>query len=174
MTLPHRGAALILALALLAVSGCGGDEEKPKASPTTTSATPSASASATGVPPVPELSPGVPGNPGLPEDFPGDEVPLLDGLVELPLGPGSGEEGRKGWVLQLTLAQSSDACFEEAARVLTENGFTQQPGETKDETVREALFTAPGYAVIISASRSDDGGCRLSYEVGQVPEDAAQ
>ena len=158
--------ALALAL-LLAVAGCGGDDDKKSGSPKP-SATPTTSQSPVTLEPDPTDLPGSGANPGVPSDFPSDKVPLLAGPVDQPLGEGSGEEGKKGWVLELQLEQKAGACFAAAAAELVGHGFTKQPGETNDNGRREALFTAPGYAVIISTSPSDAGGCRLSYEVGQV------
>ncbi|MCZ4500572.1 MAG: hypothetical protein JWQ74_3127 [Marmoricola sp.] len=107
---------------------------------------------------------------GLPTDFPSADVPLLKGEVRQPLGAGTGTSasGKKGWVLEVNLTQAPEACFASAAKALTGAGFTKQPGETTSDGTRQAQFTGPGYAVIISASPSDSGGCRLGYEVGEV------
>jgi hypothetical protein len=165
---PAALAALTLTLAL-GVSGCGGGDTEAKAGKATASAssTPSASPTATATDtPVAPITP----VDGLPTDFPTDDVPLLSGPVSQPLGAGSsGEEGHKGWVLQLELAKKADDCFTAAATALTEHGFVKQPGEIRVKDTHQAQFTAPGYAVIISTSTGKNGGCSLGYEVGQIP-----
>jgi hypothetical protein len=170
MSFPTRGLATrtFALVLLLGVAGCGGDDKKDadKAGPTTSSTAGSTPGPSDETTPNPTAT-GTP-QAGLPTDFPRVDVPLLAGPVAQPLGPGSGEEGKKGWVLELKLAQKADDCFAAASDALTGHGFTKQPGEINENGNRQAQFTAPGYAVIIATSPTDNGGCRLGYEVGQI------
>lgn len=176
MAFPPRSSSLVVPLLIgtLALAGCGADE--PEAAP---SPSPAASSSAAGLPTLP-VSTAVPEvvqtgpNPGVPSDFPTDRIGLLPGAVELPLGLGSGTGPRKGWVLQLQVAKKAPDCFAEAEAALVRTGFVKQPGATNDKGTREAQYIAPEtlsggpYAVIISASPTDSGTCRLGYEVGEL------
>lgn len=160
----HLVTGAVAAVLALGVTACGGHAPYAVAkTPASASSTPTPSA----LPTLPLLSPTAP-NTGLPTDFPSAQVPLVAGAVSQPLGPGSGTSGKKGWVLELKLDQKVGACFAAAAKALLDHGFTKQPGETRFKGNHQALFTAPGYAVIISTSPSASGGCTLGYEVGQV------
>ncbi|MFL6159550.1 MAG: hypothetical protein ACJ72D_25985 [Marmoricola sp.] len=162
------GAVLAAALAVGA-AGCGGGGDDDKAA----SSRPTASSSSTPTPtPSDPLSAGPFGTPspraGLATDFPVAEVPLLDGDVStLFSGNGSGEEGRKGWVLEVKVTQNAQACFAAAAARLVGEGYTKQ-GQIKAGDTVQAQFTKPGYAVIISAKADGKAGCTLGYEVGQI------
>jgi hypothetical protein len=164
---PAALAALTLALALGATACGGGDggdtDARGSATPSAStslapSATPSDLPTDTPIAPITPVA-------GLPTSFPAAAVPVLPGPVTQPIGEGSVDQG---WVLELKLATKADDCFEAAATALVEHGFTQQPGETNLNGHREALFNSTTYAVIISTSTSDTGGCSLGYEVGKV------
>lgn len=179
MAFPHRSSLLLApvlvgTLAVFGLAGCGAEEQQAAPGPS-----PTASSSAAGVPTLP-ISTAVPDvvatgpNPGVPSDFPTDRIGLLPGAVELPLGVGSGTGPRKGWVLQLQVAKKAPDCFADAEAALLRTGFVKQPGATLDKGTREAQYIAPRtlsggpYAVIISASPTDSGTCRLGYEVGEL------
>lgn len=158
-----RYAALTAAVVLVVGAGaaaCGGDDE-PTAAPTVAATpTPTPTSTPVGLNPVP----------GVPDDFPASAVPLVPGDYEQPLGAGAGSAagGAPGWVLEVDLALQGEACFDAAAKRLTDGGYTKQPGEFRSGTSHQAQFTGSGYAVIISTSTTDSGGCRLGYEVGKV------
>jgi len=177
----RRSGLVVMAALLLALSACGEGEAKPVVTDSTPSISAVPTMSPTGLPSAEATAdPTLPGfvttgpNPGIPTDFPTTRIPLLAGAVALPLGPGSGENGAKGWVLELELAREAGACFNDAAAALVARGFTKQPGQTFSDGTREAQFTAPGWAVIISTSPDESGGCRLGYEVGQLADPLAE
>ncbi len=167
----RRWVPVVVAVVLAVTAGCGGDDgddgPKKSGSSVTTGAAPTPTTSPTALVPTPGGLITAAANPGLPVDFPAT-VPLLAGQVVQPLGGGSGEEGRKGWVLDVTVAGSAEECFEDAATALTRAGFVKQ-GELKAGKSRQAQFTTSEYAVIISAAPGAKGQCQLGYEVGQIP-----
>lgn len=171
MPMRPLGSAVLLGALLLGAAACGGDDEPAAEESPSATVSGSPSASATSGAPIPNpLDPtGVPVS-GVPSDFPTGSVPLVDGPVGQPLGPGSGPEGKKGWVLELKLTSTDpETCYTDAAALLTARGFVEQPGAFDDgKGNRQAQYIGPGYAVIISCSPLDGGGCRLGYEVGQV------
>ena len=150
--------ALVLSV-LLGAAGCGGDEKGPAAEPSS-SPTPSATTgTTTTTPPTTSATP----RPGLPTDFP-NEVPVVEGAVSSKSG--GGEEGRKGWTLEVKVAKSVQECFEDATAKLTADGWTERGRTTKPAP--QAQLTKPGYAVIISATADGKSRCVLGYQVGQV------
>lgn len=161
---PALGAlALVLALGL---TGCGGDDDRaaaPAPSPTPTEV---ASPTPTAQPSFDPASPAIPA-PGLPTGFPKDDVPLLPGVVTQPLGEGSTEVGKRGWVLEINTDQEFEPCFEAAQAALLARGYVKQPGEIKDASNWQAQFVGDDWIVIVSTSPADGGGCRLGYSVGE-------
>jgi len=157
-------AAVVLVLTLGA-SACGKDETSPKSEPTSTSSgTPS-----TGGTPTTEPTDGsTPTSPaiGLPEDFPAQkDVPLVAGVVTSKTG-GKDPSGKLGYVIELSAVGTQKGCFDRAAAALIAAGFTKQ-GEMTAQDTKQAQFTTPRWAVIIS-SRADGANCQLGYEVGQL------
>ena len=171
MPLRPLGSVVLTGALLLGAAACGGDDEPAadKSPSASASASPSATATSGARVPNPLDPTGVPVS-GVPTDFPTETVPLVKGAVEQPLGPGGGPEGKKGWILELKLTSTDpEKCYTDAAALLTARGFVEQPGAFDDgKGNRQAQYIGPGYAVIISSSPLDGGGCRLGYEVGQV------
>lgn len=153
-----------------AAAACGGEDKPSAADPSgVPSVSPTASPGvAVSNDPMAPLSP----VPGLPANFPSAEIPLLAGPVTQPV-VGSTEVGKRSWVLELKLEQESGACFEAAEAALLGHGFVKQ-ATTNENGTREGQYTAPGWAVIISTSPSETGGCRLGYEVGEIAKSPAQ
>ncbi|MCX6396734.1 MAG: hypothetical protein NTV23_09640 [Propionibacteriales bacterium] len=159
---------VLVAVLALGLAGCGGDDDGPVAVGPSASPTPSAS-----LPPSlsPSSNPGGPLVPdaGVPSDFPITAVPLVPGAVSQPLGAGSsGEEGRKGWILEVAAAKAPEDCFADAAAALVAKGFVLAAGPDRSAGNVEAQYTSPGYAVIVSARDDGSGGCTLGYEIGQI------
>lgn len=169
MPRPVRAVAsgvLICALSL-GVTACGGDDDKPSATDPSTAAStspPTTPSVAVSNEPGSQLSPA----PGLPSDFPTNEIPLLPGPVTQPLGTGSsGEEGRKGWVLEVAVARDRKSCFKEAVAALIARGFELRGGPIPSAANIEGLYGNAEYNVIVTAT-AKGSGCSLSYEVGQA------
>lgn len=165
--------ALLLALALAAGAvACGEPEPQAAAPSAAATATPTGTPTTSPGPPVPVPSlgpidrPTPSAIPGLDEGFPVAEVPLIAGVVTGQSG-GDGPDGRKGWIFEVSAAGSQEVCFDDAAAALVARGFTKQ-GELVAGDTRQAQFTSPEYAVIISARDDGDEFCQVGYEVGQV------
>jgi hypothetical protein len=172
MRTTRRLGTAVLALALYAGSAaCGGDDDPSDSTPQV-SQSPSASApssTASTAAPSPGGTPtGRPTPPaGLPAGFPTAKVPVLSGVVTAKEGPAS-TGGPQGWILELTARGTQDSCFSAAKAALLADGFTQQGEDLIAGDTRQAQFTSPDYAVIISARSEEDGICQVGYEVGQV------
>lgn len=163
---------LLLALVLALFAGtaaCGGDDD-PAGAPREqqTRVTDEPSGSATAMPsPVPTLGgPSPSAVPGLPADYPDDEVPVIRGVVTGRSG-GTSTDGRRGWVLEVSASGDRESCFERAAAALVAEGFTKQGELVAGDTV-QAQYTSADYAVIISARADGDELCQVGYEVGEV------
>ncbi len=171
----RRLAPAVLALVLgVGAGACGGDVDPTSgASPTPATTTPGATPSSTPTSTPPGTLGSTPGGDptsapavGVPAGFPVEEVPLLGGLVTGKTG-GDGPDGRKGWVLELSATGTQQSCFAEASAALVAAGFTKQ-GEITAADTRQAQFTSPEYAVILSVRADGSELCQASYEVGQV------
>ncbi len=102
---------------------------------------------------------------GLPTDFPTAGVPVLPGVVTGKTGPAP--DGPRGWIVEMSVTGSQKSCFEKASAALIANGFTQQ-GEITAADTRQAQFTSPEYAVILSVRADGNELCQASYEVGEI------
>ncbi|HEX4190170.1 MAG TPA: hypothetical protein VHZ06_04185 [Marmoricola sp.] len=170
----HRVAPALLAVVLVAgaAAGCGGAKHPKAADSPPASSSASSSPSVTAAPtvsdPLPQgtFSSAAPRQ-GLPTDFPQGDVPLLAGQVSTQFnGPAAGEPGKKGWVIEVSVAEDPQHCFADAAAALTAHGYTKKGQITAQGTV-QAQYTKPHYTVIISAASDGNAGCTLGYEVGQ-------
>ena len=149
-------------------AGCGTDDGPAPAPSTTavvtTTPTPGPSGTATAAPSgTATVAVG-----RIPTGFPSAKVPLVPGVVTAGSGGAvSGEPGRQGWILELAAAGTRDSCFAAAEEALVKAGFVKRGSMLAGDT-QQAQYTAPGYAVIISARSDGDGRCQLGYEVGEV------
>lgn len=172
MRIPRGLVPAVLALVLAAgASGCGGDDD-PAAGPSETpqtQTTPEPTDGTSSAVPDPMGTPtGRPTPPvGLPTGFPTSKVPVLYGVVTGQSGGPSGD-GPQGWVLELSTTGTAAQCFARAEAALVADGFTQQGEDLVAGDTRQAQFTSPEYAVIISARSDGDELCQLGYEVGEV------
>jgi len=135
---------LALVLALFAgTAACGGDDDPAGA--------PSATASAV---------------PGLPADYPVEQVPVIRGVVTAQSG-GTAADGQRGWVLELSATGNRESCFADAAAALVAEGFVKQDELVAGDTT-QAKYVSDEYAVVISARDDGDELCQVGYEVGEI------
>lgn len=99
----------------------------------------------------------------LPDSFPVDEVPLIDG--DLVQAAASEQDGATGYVVLLMVDASADDAIAEAEQQLVDAGFTSDAelAEVPGMTARE-LVKAP-YRVMISAYDAGDEGTGVNYIV---------
>ncbi len=141
---------LLLALVLALFAGtaaCGGDD------PTGSPQAPQSQATASAVP-------------GLPADYPDEQVPVIRGVVTAQSG-GTAADGQRGWVLEVSATGSRESCFADAAAALVAEGFVKQDELVAGDTT-QAQYVSDEYAVIISARDDGDELCQVGYEVGEV------
>ncbi len=174
-TLPSVQASVLALVLLAGTTACGGDDA-PAGSPQT-SQTPQPLVSLgpvggvevtptdgpTSVAPSPAATGAVP---GLPADYPGEEVPVIRGVVTAQSG-GTSTEGRRGWVLEMSAAGSGKSCLADAVAALVAEGFVKT-GELVAGDTTQVQYVSDEYAVIISARDDGDELCQVGYEVGQV------
>lgn len=165
-----RRLAPVLALVLsVGVAACGGDDPvgSPQDPQTQVTSQPGGGSPTPTVGAVPTLGGATPSAvPGLPADYPNDEVPVIRGVVTGQSG-GTSSEGRQGWVLELSATGDRESCFAQAAAALVAEGFTKQGELVAGDTI-QAQYTSADYAVIISARSDGDELCQVGYEVGEV------
>lgn len=164
---------LALVLTLFAgTAACGGDDDPagtPQAPQTQVTLEPGdgGEVTPTAVPSLGGPSPTASGAvPGLPADYPDEDVPVIRGVVTGQSG-GTSADGRQGWVLEVSAAGSRESCFDDAAAALVAEGFVKQ-GELVAGDTTQAQFVSDDYAVIISARADGDELCQVGYEVGEV------
>lgn len=91
----------------------------------------------------------------LPDDFPGDEVPLLDG--EILQAASSTQEGSGGYVVIVVVDEGVDEAVEAANQRLLDAGFAPDAEMAGIEGLSvKALAKAP-YAVLLSAYDTGEG-----------------
>jgi hypothetical protein len=134
-----------VALAALLLAGCaaggGASEEPPVTDPTPTEQTDS----------------GLDGRTEIPETYPLDEVPLIDGEVAFAIDLGT------GWTVVIE-AEDFAAGYGEAATLLEGVGFEAVANDASPQGTF-GQFTTETYTVNISATDSPDFGNSVSYTV---------
>ena len=95
----------------------------------------------------------------LPEGFPEDEVPVLDGEILM----GTASEG-EGYMVVVTVEDEPGAALDEAVSLLEGAGFESDPemGDMMGETA--ALLTSAKYSVMVTAA-ADTGQTGVTYIV---------
>lgn len=164
---------LLLALVLALFAGtaaCGGDDDpagSPQAPQSQVTLEPGDGVEVTPTD-EPSAEPSVTASavPGLPADYPDEQVPVLYGVVTAQSG-GTAADGQRGWVLELSATGSRESCFADAAAALVAAGFVKQ-GELVAGDTTQAQYVSDEYAVIISARDDGDDRCQVGYEVGEV------
>jgi len=163
-------AALVLVGGLGTLAGCGDDDktgtaaaDKPSSAASAGASTdaPTAAASAGGGDTDSTDVPHITASEGLPEGFPGDDVPLLHEKVLT--GSAGGPDGEFDWSVVL---ESSRAVSDVAANVrkdFTDAGYTAGPGnELGDLSVMQ--FKGSKYDVAVTAARTE-GHVIVTYVV---------
>jgi hypothetical protein len=98
----------------------------------------------------------------LPDDFPSDQIPLVDGDVIQ--AASSQQTGASGFVVLVMVDAGVDEALAEAERLLLDAGYEGDPemAEIPGMTVRQ-LTKAP-YAVLLSGYEAD-GGTAVNYVI---------
>lgn len=97
----------------------------------------------------------------LPDGFPEDAVPVIDG--EIVYGGGVGVEGGQAWAVMVKVTDR-DAAYAEVKQLLTDAGFTTSM-ESNAEGGAFALFSSDAYAVQVTVGESGADGVVAQYAV---------
>jgi hypothetical protein len=100
---------------------------------------------------------GLDGATEIPDSYPGDEVPLIDGEVAFAIDLGT------GWTVVI-VAEDFAAGYGEAADLLDAAGFDEVANDASP-TGTFGQFTTETYTVNVSATDSPDFGNSVSYTV---------
>ena len=156
--------ALVLAVGLGALSGCGGDDDKTGRAADEVSAdtlaTPEPGAGSQD-----STSPGVPAaTEGLPQGFPSEDVPLLS--EEVLTGSAGDPDGEFAWSVVLQSSRAVSQVSADVRKDFADAGYTAGPGnEVGDLSVMQ--FTGPKYDVGVTAARTE-GRVVITYVVRDV------
>ncbi len=158
---PRTGAAMIAVLAVLA-SGCSGDDPGPTSQPT---AQPTAqpTGSTTSGNPGTESPGGLPSSSGqLPEGFPTDEVPLVEGEI----GEVLENEGLGSYLIKVYPDTDFASAFEDATARLTGAGYEQGPEVlSAGPTSSTADFTSDDWFVVVTGGLPDPERTLVQYTI---------
>lgn len=100
----------------------------------------------------------------LPDDFPSDEVPLVDGTVLS--GFSSSSDGTEGYSVAMTAdGSSASEVGEEAIAKLTAAGF-EKTSEFKSGETEVYALTSDAWEVSVQVAGADDGEVTITYTVG--------
>lgn len=105
------------------------------------------------------------GSPGtLPDGFPADDVPLIDGEITYSLGT-SGEDGG-GWAVFIAVADK-DQAFDALKKKLTDAGF-EATMESNEADTAVGIFTSEEYVVQASVTSDGEDGVVAQYVVSSA------
>lgn len=86
------------------------------------------------------------GGASLPEDYPRDEVPIIDGKITAGV---SVDQGTRGWSVTLEVKGDAAAVEADAAKLLTDKGFTRSVTSNAGG-LRYSSFESPTYRVLFN------------------------
>ncbi len=159
---PRTGAAAIAVLAVLA-SGCGGDDPGEPTTQESGQPTTTPTESPTSESPTSESPGGLPSSAGqLPESFPTEEVPLVEGEI----GEVLENEGIGSYLVKVYTATDFATAFEDASTRLTGAGFEQGPEVlSAGPTSSTADFTSDNWFVVVTGGMPDPERTMVQYTI---------
>lgn len=101
------------------------------------------------------------GDGGIPDDFPTDQVPLIEG--EVVFGGSGGTADARGW--NVTVEVTDGTAFDTAKAALEAAGFAAGPAGGTDASGTSGTWLKEPYTVILVVSSIDDGTWVANYTV---------